>query len=70
MMPFLNSVYDGDWSQGTPYQVTQTYSAADMAIITNTSHREPIIPPTPTDRHYISPAPVAYSVTGPVTVSL
>ncbi len=64
IMPYLDEIFEADWAQGTPYQVTQTYSPEDMAIITDKAHREPIIPDPPTNRAYISPPPAPIALVG------
>ena len=61
---FLKSVFDDDWEAGDPYKVTETYSTADMAIITSKTTREVNVPPGPVDRHYVTPVPEA--ITGTV----
>eukprot|EP00003_Mantamonas_plastica_P011883 TRINITY_DN2187_c0_g2_i5.p1 TRINITY_DN2187_c0_g2~~TRINITY_DN2187_c0_g2_i5.p1 ORF type:complete len:227 (-),score=51.27 TRINITY_DN2187_c0_g2_i5:370-1026(-) len=38
-------IFESDWDQATQFKVNQTYSAADMAIITNKSKINVVIPP-------------------------
>lgn len=52
---FFSSVYEADWGLGSSLQVNQTYSAADMSVITATAKRTVSLPviasemaPTPT----------------------
>ena len=44
---FYQSVFDYDWERGTDYVITQTYSKADMKIITDTAHMPFTIPNAP-----------------------
>lgn len=68
-LDFLDSVFQGDWAQATPYVVNQTYSAADMAIITSSSAYPVTIPPGPAiPGSYITPAPTP--ITGNDTVEV
>jgi hypothetical protein len=68
-MPFLDEVFEADWAQATQYSVAQTYSASDMAIISNVTMRPVNIPDGPT-RPYITPTPRPVVMTGAVQVSV
>eukprot|EP00043_Microstomoeca_roanoka_P008092 m.78070 g.78070 ORF g.78070 m.78070 type:complete len:498 (-) comp14098_c0_seq3:70-1563(-) len=61
---FLTAVYEGDWSQSTTYKVTNTYSADDMAIITNPTIRNITLPEGP-QRPYVTPKPSPISIQAP-----
>lgn len=70
LIDFANGVFNYDWSVALPLVVAQTYSAADMAIITDPSPIPVTIPPIPTihDGRYVTPTPV--SVEGDTNVML
>ena len=44
---FYKDVFDYDWDAATPYVPDQTYSASDLAYITDPSHMTVNIPPPP-----------------------
>lgn len=67
IMPFLDEVFEADWAQATKYSVDQTYSASDMAIITNTTMRPVQVPDGPT-RPYVTPNPRPIAMTGAIQV--
>lgn len=68
VISFVTQVFEADWKQTTPYKVRNTYSASDMAVITNKTLR-PVDPPEgPSDRPYITPKPTPISINAPVTV--
>ncbi|EGD74284.1 hypothetical protein PTSG_06293 [Salpingoeca rosetta] len=64
VIDFLTAVYERDWEATRPYNVTNSYSASDMAIITNPAHRDFDIPSGP-DRPYVSPKPKPIPINAP-----
>ena len=56
IIEMVSSVYEKDWSIGTPYTVNNTYSTGDLSIIHNPSKRTVTIP-NPPSRPYVSPKP-------------
>lgn len=55
---FTQAVFEKDWALGVPLEVTQVYSAEDMAIITNTSTINVVQPPPfSKPSAYITPEP-------------
>jgi hypothetical protein len=56
-LKFLTSVFDADWAAGATFTPAQTYSAADMKIITDTAVRQVVVPQGPTNRSYVTPKP-------------
>jgi hypothetical protein len=71
VVAFTESVFNNDWALAVPLTVNQTYSAADMAIITNNA-TVPIVQPPPfsNPKAYITPTPTAIelSKTTPIRV--
>lgn len=69
MIDFLTEVYEDDWKQTLPYNVTNTYSSSEMAIITDKAHRDFDVPSGP-DRPYISPKFDPIAIKAPFEVRL
>jgi phosphatidylserine/phosphatidylglycerophosphate/cardiolipin synthase-like enzyme len=67
VVKFLTSVFTTDWENGVPIKVNQTYSSADMKVITDTAKRS-ITMPTIRPGMAPTPTPAAISVTGGVKV--
>jgi hypothetical protein len=65
LVSWYENVFSGDFNAGVAFQPTQTYSAADMAVITNTS-KVPVNIPAP----YQFSTPVFVSQLNPVTTSV
>lgn len=58
MVAFAMEVYDADWAQATDYVVTNTYTPAEMAQITNPAYQPLNIPrPRYFEGAYVTPTP-------------